>query len=94
MGLAPVLLLGACKNKLGGNDTRAALDYCIAQTRKTMQSLPADSSHMPRSIDNGKKEWRLTSYRDWTAGFWPGILWYAYEYTNDNTFKKQAQRYS
>jgi unsaturated chondroitin disaccharide hydrolase len=94
MGLVPALLLGAFENKPGDNDTTAALDYCIAQTRKTMQSIPADSSRMPRSIDKGKREWRLTSYRDWTAGFWPGILWYAYEYTNDDTFKKRAQRYS
>ncbi|HEY1200305.1 MAG TPA: glycoside hydrolase family 88 protein, partial [Niastella sp.] len=43
---------------------------------------------------NGKTDWRFVGYRDWTCGFWPGILWYAYEYSNDEAVKHSAQRYS
>jgi unsaturated chondroitin disaccharide hydrolase len=71
-----------------------SLDYCMEQAGKALKTLPADSSQIPRSIANGKTDWRFVNYRDWTCGFWPGILWYAYEYTNDNAWKQAAQRYS
>jgi unsaturated chondroitin disaccharide hydrolase len=54
-------------------DENINLDYCIAQAGKTEALLPADSSRIPRSINNGKTEWRFVNYRDWTCGFWPGI---------------------
>jgi unsaturated chondroitin disaccharide hydrolase len=69
------------------------LDYCITQLSKTVSTL-TDSALIPRSIAQGKTDWRFVSYRDWTSGFWPGILWYAYEYTKDEQWKKQAARYS
>lgn len=75
-------------------DENNKLDYCIAQADKAIALLPTDSSRIPRSITNGKTEWRFVNYRDWTCGFWPGILWYSYEYTNDDRWKQQAQRYS
>lgn len=69
------------------------LDYCIGQLNKTIGILH-DPTRIPRSIPNGKTDWRFVSYRDWTCGFWPGILWYAYEYTHDEQWKQQATRYS
>jgi unsaturated chondroitin disaccharide hydrolase len=71
-----------------------SLNYCVEQAGKALKTLPADSAQIPRSIANGKTDWRFVSYRDWTCGFWPGILWYVYEYTNDNAWKQVAQRYS
>lgn len=88
------LFIIACNNKPADNGVEAALNYCITQANKTLKTLPADSSQIPRSIANGKTDWRFVSYRDWTCGFWPGILWYAYEYTHDDAFKRSAQRYS
>jgi unsaturated chondroitin disaccharide hydrolase len=84
----------ACKNKADHFDVDASLDYCITQARKTVAALPLVYDQMPRSIANGKKDWRLVGYRDWTCGFWPGILWYAYEYTHDKQWMQDAQVYS
>jgi len=43
----------------------------------------------PRSIDkNGNIE--MVSSRDWTSGFYPGCLWYAYELSNDTALKNSA----
>jgi len=43
----------------------------------------------PRSIDeNGNIE--MVSSRDWTSGFYPGCLWYAYELSNDTALKNTA----
>src|SRR5688572_16109596 len=75
-------------------DGNKELDYCMEQAGKALKALPADSSQIPRSIARGKTDWRFVNYRDWTCGFWPGILWYVYEYTHDDSLKHSAQCYS
>jgi len=85
-------LVAGCGDKSPSENN--APDYCITQAGKTLKTLPADSSQIPRSIANGKTGWRFVNYRDWTCGFWPGILWYTYEYTHNDTWKQAAQRYS
>lgn len=91
--LLSVVLIIACNNNPKENGVDSALDYCVTQANKTLKTLPADSAQIPRSIANGKTDWRFVSYRDWTCGFWPGILWYTYEYTHDEALKQSAQRY-
>ncbi len=47
---------------------------------------------LPRSIRNG--EIRLENLYDWTSGFFPGSLWYMYEFTKDEKFKNHAKAYT
>lgn len=88
--LAAIHLISCTASKI---DTDKALGYCIVQTTKTINTLSGDTL-MPRSIANGKTDWRKVDYHDWTCGFWPGILWYAYEYSKDDKWKLQASRFS
>jgi rhamnogalacturonyl hydrolase YesR len=37
---------------------------------------------------------RLVRSRDWTSGFFPGMLWLMYEYTGDASWKEWAHHYS
>ncbi|MBO9635183.1 MAG: glycoside hydrolase family 88 protein [Chitinophagaceae bacterium] len=46
----------------------------------------------PRTLDNG--ELKLVASRDWTSGFFPGVLWFLYEYTGKPEWKEQAQTYT
>lgn len=46
----------------------------------------------PRSFENGKV--CFANYKDWTCGFFPGSLWYMYELTNNEQFKKEAEFYT
>lgn len=69
------------------------LDYCVAQANKTLAVLP-DTLAIPRNIAPGSSQWKMVGYEDWTSGFWPGILWYLYEYTGDVKWKNQADKYS
>lgn len=46
----------------------------------------------PRTIENGKL--KLVRPRDWTSGFFPGTLWYAYEYTGDKELAAAATEYT
>ena len=47
----------------------------------------------PRTIKkDGTLE--LVASRDWTSGFFPGELWYMYEYTKDKQWEELARRYT
>ncbi|HMR83933.1 MAG TPA: glycoside hydrolase family 88 protein [Niabella sp.] len=90
-----LLLAGtqSCKTVTGTLNVDKELAYCLQQVSKTLQPIPTDRS-LPRCIASGQKEWRYVDYRDWTSGFWPGILWYAYEFSNQDKWKAAADRYS
>jgi unsaturated chondroitin disaccharide hydrolase len=83
------LIVSCSSSRLNRAWHTKALDYCVAQGIKTVNSL-SDTTTVPRSIANGKKQWRLVDRRDWTSGFWPGIEWYLFEYTKDDVWKKRA----
>jgi unsaturated chondroitin disaccharide hydrolase len=67
----------------------AQLDYCVGQAKKALPEL-ADYAKEPRRIVAGQKNWNTVSVTDWTSGFWPGTLWYLYEYTKAPAFKAKA----
>lgn len=78
-------------------DMDKPLDYCIAQTRKALAQLqPYDYSLSPRNIAPGEDRWNLypVSKELWTEGFWPGVLWYAYEYSGDKDILEAAEGYT
>jgi unsaturated chondroitin disaccharide hydrolase len=89
-----VVVLGS-KISFGQLNTRQSIAYCTSQIHKTLSQLPADSvKNIPRSILSGQQQWQFINYQDWCSGFWPGILWYAYEGTHDQKFKTQADKFS
>ncbi len=47
---------------------------------------------VPRSI-NADGTLHLVGAADWTSGFFPGVIWYLYEYTNDEMWAKAATKY-
>jgi len=68
------------------------LKYCTAKATQTLSHIPQDTFNFPRSIPAGSDKWRYSDYREWTCGFWPGILWYAYQASGDSLFKIAADR--
>jgi unsaturated chondroitin disaccharide hydrolase len=92
--LTVLLTVNACSERVSAVlDVDSQLTYCINQAKKT-DDIGKDSSQIPRSILAGSTAWRFVNYRDWTCGFWPGILWYNYEFTKDVKWKNEAMRYS
>ncbi|HEX8313893.1 MAG TPA: glycoside hydrolase family 88 protein [Flavisolibacter sp.] len=84
------LVLSCGSTRAQADEYTATLNYCVAQAAKASASL-TDANRVPRSIAAGKKEWRMVDRRDWTAGFWPGIEWYLYEYSGDEQWKQRAE---
>jgi len=74
-------------------DVEASLQYCLAKAEKTLADIPKDSV-FPRTIAPGDSAWRYVGVPDWTSGFWPGMLWYLYEYSGDSAWRSAADRYS
>jgi len=63
--------------------------YACVQLNRMLNEMDPASKQFPRTIDkNGKLV--STSIYDWTPGFFPGSLWYAYEYTGNESLKKAA----
>lgn len=78
----------------GKNQTLIQNDFKTAQ-QQYRQFIKAhkDSHLLPRSTFRDGSI-RLANAEDWTSGFFPGCLWYLYEYTHDNYWMKQAQEYT
>ena len=87
-----IVIFLSCKSSRFNVDN--SINYCLNQTKKTIELLPNDSANIPRSIHKDSSNWKCVNYKDWTSGFWPGILWYAYEYSHDSSYKNAADKYS
>ncbi|KAA3662956.1 MAG: glucuronyl hydrolase [Calditrichaeota bacterium] len=86
-----LVLIVACTNQPSLNINQA-LDYCVAKVQKSMNSITDEK--YPRNMENGQTSWNSKGVRSWTSGFWPGILWRAYEYSGDEAIRKQAERFT
>lgn len=94
---ASVVLIAACslpeKKRDNGwlDNAIETADYQLKYMANQLKEVP-DSVCFPRSIKNGvlKNE----SAYDWTSGFYPGSLWYAYELTGDKIFSTTARLFT
>lgn len=100
MKLLPLILLILAALPSGAQQATAAhlnvdrqLDYCVAQAEKTLKAIPRDSI-FPRTVAAGQTKWRYVKVADWTSGFWPGIMWYLYDYTKKENWKNEAHKSS
>lgn len=62
-----------------------------------MSELPAGRYDLsPRNIAPGDSAWKVcpVSQELWTEGFWPGVLWYAYEASGDMALLDAARNYT
>ena len=96
-----IMALSSCAGEKAENlDVDKALTYCDVQVHRALAELEkngeADYSMQPRNILSGEKFWncRKVAKEEWTGGFWPGILWYDYEATQNDTIRELAEKYT
>ena len=91
---AGLLVAAACARPASLADE--ALDYCVKKVTGVQERLGADYGESPRNIAPGDCRWNLTPVcqENWTMGFWPGILWYAYEASGDAALETAARGYT
>lgn len=63
-----------------------SFEFAQVQTKKMLPEV-LESKLLPRSKERGLRE-----IGDWTSGYYPGILWYLYAYTNDEYWKTNAEK--
>lgn len=64
------------------------------QGMQMAESLLEKDSLLPRTIDPETGELLTSNSRWWTSGFFPGTLWYIYDYTNNDSIKELAEIYT
>jgi len=58
-----------------------------------MNSL-SEADSFPRNIYPGHTKWNKVNIYDWTSGFWPGVLWFAYEASGDPVILAKARMFT
>ena len=72
---------------------RAAAQFAILDVNldSALVAKPGAAIY-PRSINPDGSLW-TSNYKWWCSGFYPGCLWFVYEYTGDETDKDLALKY-
>ncbi|GAL78116.1 alpha-1,2-mannosidase [Algibacter lectus] len=80
-------------NQLSKFDVNTVLNQNVEKIKTVTQKLTFCDS-FPRHIDENNKQWSYVKTKDWCSGFYPGILWYAYEESGDEVLKNKAIKFT
>ena len=69
----------------------ATFRFAAAQYDFMLNQLTGETNQ-PRTFEAGKR--KTVGPRDWTSGFFPGSLWYLYDYTGDPKWQAAATGYT
>ena len=99
-GLAICSLI-ACQKQNTEFSAEKDLQYCASQVNRALENLDEgkgtyDFTMEPRNILEGELVWncRKASPAEWCSGFWSGILWMDYSYTQDEHVRQAAEGYT
>ncbi|MFT3822548.1 MAG: glycoside hydrolase family 88 protein [Chitinophagaceae bacterium] len=91
--LLGLLFIGARKYSGEKDFIKENFSFAGSQLKNMLKETAGKTNAFPRTTDkNGKLV--TTSMYDWTPGFFPGSLWYAYEYTQDTSLKTAATHWT
>ena len=94
--IAISLLMFACaspKEKETAFNPTKVLDLSAKKIKKTSLEL-TNSNEFLRNISKDSTDWNVVGVKDWCSGFWPGVLWYAYEASGDEELRGEAERFT
>lgn len=65
------------------------LDFSVQQAMRLYRDTKDEQGRLPRTVN---KDGKLVTSNDkwWTSGFYPGTLWYLYEYSQADSVKQAA----
>lgn len=66
-----------------------ALDFSVKQSMSMFNVMQSQKGILPRTAKNGEMITCESPW--WTSGFYPGTLWYCYEYSNDPQVRMAAE---
>ena len=74
------------------NEKRSNVFSTAVQQYNTLLDSANVQIKYPRSSKNGYLTY--VTIEEWTGGFWPGALWYVYEFTQDPKWKDAATKWT
>jgi unsaturated chondroitin disaccharide hydrolase len=84
------LIFSSCvKEKPVNQLINESLDFSVKQYTLMTDSMKGKPGQLPRTIDD-KGNLKTENSHWWTSGFYPGCLWYLFEYSNDPKIKDDA----
>ncbi len=92
-----VFLLHGCKKQqsldFSSDQLKYSMNRAITSSKLMIESLANTTHQLPRSLDN-EGELITSDPAWWTSGFFPGQLWYLYEYSGEEQMKTHAEIFS
>lgn len=64
----------------------------LKEIEKVKASATKADLATPRTLEDGKL--KLVASKDWTSGFFPGELWFLYEYSGNKMWLEQAKKFT
>lgn len=87
--LLPLMtVVSCCKQETMAEMT--ARVFGVAETQCTLMAASLDGDTMPRTYEGDSLV--LSPVKWWCSGFFPGTLWYVYEYTGSAKIRELAER--
>ncbi|RED50562.1 glycoside hydrolase family 88 protein [Seonamhaeicola aphaedonensis] len=89
-----ILMLGCCTNPkkkqtFSVEQAKQALDTAMVQYEFMYNSISDRGKYPTSTHEDGRTRW--TPPTGWTSGFFPGSLWYLYDYSGQEKFKEMAE---
>ncbi|MDO7171566.1 glycoside hydrolase family 88 protein [Mariniflexile sp. AS56] len=84
---------GKGKNESTKANSESVLDQNVVKIKRVLKSLDS-ADRFARNIPKGQQHWKTVGVKDWCSGFWPGVLWYAYEHSGNDSIKKAAEKFT
>jgi len=86
-----ILLTSSCSTGDNGLNAVDQLDEAEVKLETALEWMN-DTTRNPRTIEDG--EVKFVRSRDWTSGFFPGMLWLMVDYTGEPAWVEAADHYS
>src|SRR3712207_49692 len=87
-----------CVTQQHGVQVKETLSFAEQQTQLMLKEIKLAAQQSgkneqvsPRTLD-AKGDLVLVASRDWTSGFFPGVLWFLYEGTGKQQWAEEARR--
>ena len=88
------VVFSACSKKI---NVGKVFSDAEKQTHIMLQEIPKARGNKPELVSPRtliKGELLLVQSRDWTSGFFPGVLWYLNEYTKKAEWRTEAEKFT
>jgi rhamnogalacturonyl hydrolase YesR len=71
---------------------KKVIELAEKQYQSYIDQYPDSTQHLYSIRPNSNIQ--AVTYKDWTSGFFPGCLWYLYDFTNDKKWEADAKKWT